>query len=73
MISPGTMHTSNILQSSRVIFRHICACTHTCMHIASINGAKGHKFEREQGEVYRRVCRKEKEGGMMSLYHNLKE
>lgn len=55
------MHTSNTVLTEQVIFSSICVYAHTCMHVITINEKWAHEFEREQGSIYGRVERKEKE------------
>lgn len=49
-------------------FSNVYAYTYT--HIITINGKRGHAFEKEQGGVYWGVWRKERRN--VQLYYNLK-
>ena len=62
MVSPENIHTSNIIQTEPVIFRNmqLNTNTHTNTYLTTI--LKGHKYEREQGGVYRRSWNEKREG-----------
>lgn len=42
------------------------------IHVTTIHEKSGQEFKRELGEIYGSVCRKERAGGIMQLYYNLK-
>jgi hypothetical protein len=48
-ISPGSIHTSNIIWTRQVIFRNIYVYTDTYMRALKTTGKKGHEWEGEQG------------------------
>lgn len=48
-----------------VCYLSVCVCVlFVCMHVTTTNGKKA-EFEGEEGGVYRRVEREEREAGMM--------
>lgn len=62
MANLENISTSNILQTEQVVFKNICLCIHIPQ--TTINEKRGHEFAREQGEVYGRIWREEREGRM---------
>jgi hypothetical protein len=57
------IHTSNIIRTKKIIFRNIYVYTY--IHIIIISEKRGHKFEREQAEVYGKEEREERGGEML--------
>lgn len=45
MVNPKHMHTSNIIWTEQAEFINL-----KCEYLVEINGKRGHKCEREQGE-----------------------
>lgn len=39
----------------------VYVCTHTYIHVTTINGKRGHEFEEGLKGIYRRASRKERE------------
>lgn len=58
--SPENIHMSRIMQTEKVIGRNLYVYTCRCMPVTTINEERGHRFEREQGRGYGKVCRKER-------------
>lgn len=77
MVKLENILTCNSIQTEQVVFRSVYvyipyACTY--MHIMIIKEKRDHEFIREQGMVYRMVCREEQKGGNneIILYYDLK-
>lgn len=66
MMSPENIHTST--QTAQVVFTYLGIYRYTYMYVATSNDRRGHEFEREQGGLYGRLWRKEKEGGNHIIY-----
>lgn len=68
MVSPKSIHTSNIIQMFCCrfiyVFRnaliHVYVCLHICMYD---NDKRGHELEREHGGIWKKVQWEEKEQG----------
>lgn len=63
---PNT-HTSNIIQSKKVLFRYLYVYVY--MHAIAIREKRAHESEGEWGGLYERV---EREGGNVKILLNLK-
>lgn len=62
----------NIILTGQVIFRNIQEYIYIYTYTALVKKKRGHKFVREQGEIYGRVWRDKTEWGSESLYYTLK-
>ena len=51
MVSPESMHTSNITQTEKVIVRNMYACTYKYI-ATTINEKRSHEFKRESEEGF---------------------
>ena len=63
-------HASNIIQTEEVVFMHLgmYPCLYICIfYISTINGKRGHEFERHHRKVNERVWRKERVGGNYAI------
>lgn len=61
----GSALRLGIIQTEMIMFRNICVYTHTYLCSARSKRNRGHEFERDQGRIYKRILRKEREGKML--------
>lgn len=51
----------NITQTEQIIFKTMYVCTH--MYVKTMNEHRGHKFERDRGQVYGRIWKVKRNWG----------
>lgn len=69
ILSPESIHISNIILTEQVLVRTIYVYMNAYMHVITISRKRGHEFDRE-GEWH--VGGRKGEGEILSLNYNLK-